>query len=86
ANHYGHGHTPNSLVNPHMRYHAFRVSFVNALAEVTTQSKQKCADFNNYFIGNDQSKWAGNVGNYKEVIYDNIYKGIKIQLLGKQTV
>jgi gliding motility-associated-like protein len=82
AAHFGHTHNNNARNQP-IRSHAFRVSFVNALAEVSTQSKQKCKDFNNYFIGKDETKWASNVGNYKEVIYDNIYDGIKIQLLGK---
>jgi gliding motility-associated-like protein len=80
------GHTKNALINPGIqpiKSHAFRVSFVNALAEVSTEPKQICKDYNNYFIGKDETKWAGNVGNYKEVIYDNIYEGIKIQLLGK---
>lgn len=84
ANHFGH--TQNSFVNQPIKGHAFRVSFVNALADVSTLPKQKCQDYNNYFIGKDETKWASNVGNYKEVIYDNIYQGIKIQLLGKTTV
>ncbi|HET6225600.1 MAG TPA: PKD domain-containing protein [Bacteroidia bacterium] len=77
------GHTQTSRINQSIKSHAFRVSFVNALPEVTTQAEQKCQDFNNYFIGNDETKWASHVGNYKEVIYDNIYQGINIQLLGK---
>jgi len=81
ANHYGHA--QNSLVRQSIRAHAFRVSFLNSLADVSTQSKQMCDDYNNYFIGKDETKWAGNVRNYKEIVYDNIYKGIKIQLLGK---
>ena len=31
----------------------------------------------NYFIGNDQSKWARNVGLYKEVRLQDIYEGIR---------
>ncbi len=77
------GHTKNPMINQPIRAHAFRVSFMNALAETSTQPKQLCKDYNNYFIGNDETKWASHVGNYKEIIYDNIYKGIKIQLLGK---
>lgn len=76
------GHTKNTLARQSIRSHAFRVSFVNSLTEVSTQPKQICRDYNNYFIGEDETKWASNVRNYKEIIYDNIYKGIKIQLLG----
>lgn len=76
------GHAQNAKINRQIKSHAFRVSFVNSLAEVSTQPKQPCRDYNNYFIGKDETKWASNVKNYKEIIYDNIYKGIKIQLLG----
>jgi gliding motility-associated-like protein len=79
-------HAKNTLIDPvsqSIKGHAFRVSFVNSLAEVSTQPKQICKDYNNYFIGKDESKWVGNVGNYKEIIYDNIYKDIQIQLIGR---
>lgn len=84
AAHYGH--VKNTLTNTvglSIKAHAFKVYFVNSLADVSTQPKQICKDYNNYFIGKDETKWAGHVGNYKEIIYDNLYKGIKIQLLGK---
>jgi gliding motility-associated-like protein len=75
-------HTKNPPNQP-IKSHAFRVSFVNSLAEVSTQPKQICRDYNNYFIGSDETKWASHVGNYKEIIYNNIYKGIQIQLLAR---
>ena len=64
--------------------HAFRVEFRNAEADVKHISKQKTADYNNYFIGNDRSRWASHVNNYKEIVYDGIYSGIDLQVIGMQ--
>jgi gliding motility-associated-like protein len=84
AAHFGHAkNAPINQASKPVKSHAFRVSFLNSLPEVSTEAKQICKDYNNYYIGNDETKWASHVGNYKEVIYDNIYKGIKIQLLAR---
>ncbi|MCK5561498.1 MAG: SBBP repeat-containing protein, partial [Thermoplasmata archaeon] len=34
---------------------------------------------NNYFYGNDSSKWCTNVPNYHEIIYENIYNNIDLR-------
>lgn len=67
-----------------IRSHAFRMTFLNSENNVTTSAKQTTADYCNFFIGNDKSKWAGNVKNYKEVNYKDLYKGIDLQVLGFQ--
>ncbi len=67
-----------------IRMHAFRMTFVNADKAVEVTEKNPTTDYCNFFIGNDQSKWAGNVKNYKEVNYQNIYAGIDLQILGLQ--
>ncbi len=40
----------------------------------------------NYYLGNDQSKWATNVPNYNAVLYEEIYDGIDLKYYdnGKQ--
>lgn len=67
-----------------VRSHAFRATFLNALATVTTKAHQLTPDYCNFFIGNDRSKWTGNVKNYREVNYQNLYAGIDLQVLGMQ--
>jgi gliding motility-associated-like protein len=64
--------------------HAFKVWFKNAKPSVKTVSKQVTPDYCNFFIGKDKSKWAGNVKNYKEVVYDELYDGINLQIIGMQ--
>ncbi len=57
--------------------HAYKVTFANAL--VPTISPDKIlSNYNNYFIGNDPSKWAGNCKIYEAVTYKNIYPGIDV--------
>lgn len=36
----------------------------------------------NYFIGNDESKWATDVPNYSAVMYEQIYEGIDLKYYG----
>jgi len=42
-------------------------------------------NYYNYFLGNDQSKWASDVHGYEEAIIKNIYNGIDLKLIEKQT-
>ena len=65
-----------------IKFHAFRMTFSGANANPKLVSKDPSLDYSNYFIGNDPSKWAGNVKNYKEVVYENLYNGINFQVLG----
>src|SRR6187549_581454 len=41
-----------------IRGHAFHVDFVGASPEVRSVPDKQLSTYNNYFIGNDQSKWA----------------------------
>lgn len=59
--------------------HAYEVSFVNASPLSTTQPEKPLSSYNNYFIGNDQSKWANNCKIYTAVTYTNIYPNIDVR-------
>lgn len=63
---------------------AFRMSFLNSLQATEIQAKNKTPDYCNYFIGKDERKWRGNVKNFKEVYYKNLYFGIDLQVLGME--
>lgn len=71
------------LLKP-VKSHAFRMTFLNALTNPELISKNETPDYCNFFIGNDKTKWAGNVKNYKEVYYKGLYNGIDIQILGNE--
>jgi gliding motility-associated-like protein len=74
----------NKTTTPEIRTHAYKMGFVNSSASVIVSAKTPTSDYCNYFIGKDKSKWAGNVKNYREVNYKNLYNGIDLQVLGKQ--
>lgn len=64
--------------------HAFRMTFINSNPHPELISKKATHDYSNFFIGNDETKWASNVKNYKEIIYKGIYDGIDAQILGQE--
>ena len=62
-----------------LRSHAYRVSFIGAEKNCTLLPEKKMNTYNNYFLGNDQSKWAGNCRIYQGVTYKNIYPQIDLR-------
>lgn len=66
-----------------VRCHAFEVRFVNAQqASITGGEKKK--HHVSYFIGKDETKWAGNIPVYGRLTYNEIYPGIDIQYYGNR--
>jgi gliding motility-associated-like protein len=58
--------------------HAYDVEFVNAgIADIEGDKALK--GYNNYFIGNDPSKWKSNCLVYQAVNYQNMYNGIDVR-------
>ena len=67
--------TSDSILN----LHAFEVEFVNALKS-QTKADHFCSDYENYFIGNDSTKWAIDVKKFQDITYQNLYQGIDLKL------
>jgi gliding motility-associated-like protein len=59
--------------------YAYNVTFKNAHPNPLVAGNEKQSYYENYFIGNDAKKWAGNVGVYKNVVYNNLYTGIDVK-------
>jgi len=66
--------------NVDVRFHAYKVKFLNANNDVKASGDRKLSTYYNYFIGNDSRKWASRVGLFGQVAVDNIYDGIAINL------
>ena len=62
-----------------IRSHAYRVSFVGASEGAEIVPDKPLPSYNNYFIGNDPSKWAGHCNIYQGITYKNIYPNIDIR-------
>ncbi|MEJ7685272.1 MAG: hypothetical protein WKG06_46990 [Segetibacter sp.] len=58
--------------------HAYNVAFLNAQTPVIGGDKP-LNTYNNYFIGNDPSRWKGNCRIFQAITYQNIYPGIDIR-------
>ncbi|MDB5249970.1 MAG: cell surface protein [Segetibacter sp.] len=61
-----------------LRSHAYEAAFVNA-GNAQLVGEEQTATYNNYFIGNDPSKWAANCKIYKAVSYKNIYPNVDVR-------
>ncbi len=57
--------------------HSYKVHFLDALQPTFTGHDQR-SGFNNYFIGNESSKWASKVPVYRKVNYKNLYEGVDL--------
>jgi gliding motility-associated-like protein len=66
--------TPNIL-----HAHAYKVTFVGGNPDAVIAPDKAQDSYNNYFIGNDSSKWASNCKIYRIVTYKNIYPGIDVR-------
>jgi gliding motility-associated-like protein len=64
--------------------HAFRMTFAGANKQPETSAKQQTHDYANYYIGKDETHWAGKVHHYREVNYSNLYHQIDLQIIGLQ--
>lgn len=63
---------------PVLHSHAYEITFLHANPNPVAIPEKQLARYNNYFIGNDSSKWASRCGVYTSVIYKNIYPGIDV--------
>ena len=61
-----------------MNVHAFKVKFLNAEPSVVKGSNATL-DYENYFIGNDKTKWASHVKKYNQAAYQNLYPNIDLK-------
>ncbi|MEO9022624.1 MAG: PKD domain-containing protein [Ginsengibacter sp.] len=66
------------VANNKIRAHSYSVEFLNSgKAEIVPD--KPLPTYNNYFIGNDKSKWASNCKIYLGVTYKNMYPGIDLR-------
>jgi gliding motility-associated-like protein len=73
--HHNEGEDQNAPVN----YHSVRMKFVNSEANAIVEEKEPNSFYENFFLGNDPSKWASTVKSFKQVTYQNIYNGIQLK-------
>lgn len=63
-----------------LRSHAYRVSFVNAnFKAIQVVPDKPLETYDNYFIGNDPSKWASHCRIFQGVTVSNIYPNVDVR-------
>lgn len=66
-------------VPPVLHSHAYKVEFVNGNPSPEIIADKALPTVNNYFIGNDKTKWASNCKLFKGVTYKNVYPNIDVR-------
>ncbi len=62
-----------------MHSHFYQVEFLNSSDNVNIQGDKSLDTYNNYFLGNDSSKWASNCKIFQAVVYKDIYPNIDLR-------
>ncbi|KAA6433992.1 PKD domain-containing protein [Dyadobacter flavalbus] len=60
--------------------HGVEVAFQNASENISYKPERETRIHYNYFLGKEESKWAGNVKAFEEVTYKNVYTGIDLRI------
>lgn len=68
--------------DPKLKAHAIKVEFVGCNQNTFVNEPQDEGEFyENFYLGNDRSKWKGGVKNYHKVWYHNIYNKIDYEAI-----
>lgn len=59
--------------------HAYNVDFVGASENIKSVPSKVVQSYTNYFVGNDQSKWAGGCRIYQAVTLENVYPNVDVR-------
>jgi gliding motility-associated-like protein len=59
--------------------HAYRVSFVGANSKSQVETDKPLFTYNNYFIGNDPSKWGADCKLYQAITIKDVYPDIDVR-------
>ena len=62
-----------------LRSFAYKVKLLGSSPQAVRQPEKMLPTHNNYYIGNDKTKWAGDCKVYQNVTYKNIYPNIDIR-------
>lgn len=67
--------------NPVIKQTVFHLNFKGAQDVVEIEKTNPTSTYYNYFIGNDEKKWAEDVHGYGEAVMKNLYDGIDLKLI-----
>ncbi len=78
---HGHGKSNINIEDGKFIFHSFayKVKFLGSNTVLNPVSEKPLNTYNNYFIGNDKTKWASECFLYEAVTYKNIYPNIDVR-------
>ena len=79
ARHGGNIKVQNISTKDSLHSHSYNVSFKGSNINPTLLPEKIQPSYNNYFIGNEKSKWAGDCKIYTAITYKNIYPNIDVR-------
>ena len=59
---------------------AYKVTFNGTNPSAAVSGQEELQGYNNYYVGNDPSRWSTRVPKYRAVSYKNLYDGIDLSL------
>ncbi len=62
-----------------VRSHAFNVDFIGASPSMELVADKALPTYNNYFLGNDPSKWAADCRIFQGLTYKNVYPNVDVR-------
>lgn len=65
--------------NFNIPHHAYRLIFEGANQNARVIPEGKTPDYNNYYLGNNEAKWASHVRKYTQITYQELYPGINLR-------
>ncbi|MFM2375507.1 MAG: hypothetical protein RLZZ165_604, partial [Bacteroidota bacterium] len=79
-------HCPTDRDQAHISFqgHAFELRFEGANPQPVIETGYRYPEYNNYYLGNDPSRWASAVGVFAELHYHGLYPGIDAIFYGKE--
>lgn len=68
-----------------LKWHAFKIRFEGAQASemIEVVATDRTPHFNNYYLGNDPSKWGENAYGYYDVEYLNVYPKVNFKIYSR---
>lgn len=70
------------LYATHVKFdgHVYKTHFIGSNSQPKIIASKEFGDYENFFIGQDKSKWKSYVKSYQELNYQNLYEGIDLKI------
>lgn len=75
-----HGHYHELTKTPSLQQEIIAANFLGANEVTNIEKAEKSSEYYNFFIGNDQNRWASKVYGYADVVLKNLYDGVNLRI------